>query len=57
MAGIKALREARDVLAPDQYGRWRQDHAAGQIAQGGPRQERGEQYDAEPGDAGRIGPH
>jgi Spy/CpxP family protein refolding chaperone len=27
MAGIKALREARDVLGPEQYGNWRQSHA------------------------------
>lgn len=57
MAGIKALREARDVLRPEQYGRWRQDHAARQMAQGAPQQERGEQYDNESGDAGRIAPH
>jgi hypothetical protein len=57
MAGIKALREARDVLRPEQYSHWRQDHAAQQMAQGTPRQERGEQYDGEAGDAGRIAPH
>jgi hypothetical protein len=57
MAGIKALREARDVLRPEQYGRWRQDHAAEQLAQGAPHQERGEQYDRESGDSGRIAPH
>jgi len=57
MAGIKALREARDVLRPEQYSQWRQGHAAQQIAQGAPRQERGEQYDSESGDAGRIAPH
>jgi len=57
MAGIKALREARDVLRPEQYGNWRQAHAAQQMAQGNPHQERGEQYDAERGGSGRIGPH
>ena len=57
MAGIKALREARDVLRPEQYGQWRQDHAARQMAQGPPHQERGEQYDSEAGDNGRIAPH
>ena len=57
MAGIRALREARDVLRPEQYSQWRQGHAAQQMAQGAPRQERGEQYDSESGDAGRIAPH
>ncbi|HEU4684919.1 MAG TPA: hypothetical protein VFS39_10500 [Nitrospira sp.] len=28
MAGIRALREARDVLRPEQYSHWRQGHAA-----------------------------
>ena len=57
MTGIKALREARDVLRPEQYGQWRQDHAGAQIAKGAPHQERGEQYDADAGDSGRIPPH
>ncbi|HET7910045.1 MAG TPA: hypothetical protein VFL19_05005 [Nitrospira sp.] len=57
MAGIKALREARDVLRPEQYSRWRQDHAGTQMAQGAPQQERGEQYDSEAGEAGRLAPH
>ena len=57
MTGIKALREARDVLRPEQYGQWRQDHAGKQIAKGAPHQERGEQYDADAGDSGRIAPH
>jgi hypothetical protein len=57
MAGIKALREARDVLRPEQYGQWRQDHAVRQTAQATPRQQRGEQYDSESGDSGRIAPH
>src|SRR6476660_1510104 len=57
MAGIKALREARDVLRPEQFSQWRQGHAAQQMAQGVPRQERGEQYDRESADAGRIAPH
>jgi hypothetical protein len=57
MAGIKALREARDILRPEQYGSWRQSHAARQMAEGTPHQERGEQYDTESGDSGRISPH
>ena len=57
MIGIKALREARDVLRPEQYGQWRQHHAGEQIAKGVPHQERGEQHDADEGDAGRIAPH
>ena len=57
LAGIKALREARDVLRPEQYGQWRQDHAGRQMAQGSPHQERGEQYDSGSGDVGRIAPH
>jgi hypothetical protein len=57
MAGIKALREARDVLRPEQYSQWRQDHAARQIAQGSPHQERGERYDSESDESGRIAPH
>lgn len=32
MAGIVALREAGDVLRPEQYAQWRQSHAAGQVA-------------------------
>jgi Spy/CpxP family protein refolding chaperone len=57
MAGIKALREARDVLRPEQYSQWRQDHAARQIAQGSPHEERGERYDSESSESGRIAPH
>jgi hypothetical protein len=57
MAGIKALREARDVLRPEQYGNWRQSHAARQMAQGLPRQEAGDRYDNESEDSGRIAPH
>jgi hypothetical protein len=57
MAGIKALREARDVLGPEQYGNWRQSHAASQLAQGSPHQERGEQYDSESSGSGRVAPH
>ena len=57
MTGIKALREARDVLRPEQYGQWRQHHAGEQIAKGAPHQERGEQHDADEGDTGRIAPH
>jgi hypothetical protein len=57
MAGIKALREARDVLGPEQYGDWRQSHAASQLAEGSPHQERGEQYDRESSGSGRMAPH
>jgi Spy/CpxP family protein refolding chaperone len=57
MAGVKALREARDVLRPEQYSQWRQDHAARQIAQGSPHEERGERYDSESGESARIAPH
>ena len=57
MAGIKALREARDVLGPEQYGNWRQSHAASQLAQGSPHQERGEQYDSDSSGSGRMAPH
>jgi Spy/CpxP family protein refolding chaperone len=57
MAGVKALREARDVLRPEQYSQWRQDHAARQIAQGSPHEERGERYDNESGESARIAPH
>jgi Spy/CpxP family protein refolding chaperone len=57
MVGIKALREARDVLGPEQYGNWRQNHAASQLAQGSPHQERGEQYDSESSGSGRVAPH
>ncbi|HJT22547.1 MAG TPA: hypothetical protein VJ746_18895 [Nitrospira sp.] len=51
MAGIKALREARDVLRPEQYGNWRQNHAARQLARSNTPQEAGE------GDGSRIAPH
>ena len=58
MAGIKAFREARDVLRPEQYGNWRQSHAAQQMAQSTFNQgERGEQSNSEPGDIGRLAPH
>ena len=54
MAGIKAFREARDVLGPEQYSSWRQSHAAQQMARS--TQER-EQSNSEVGEAGRIAPH
>ena len=57
MAGIKAFREARDVLRPEQYGSWRQSHAAQQMARSTVHEERGEQSNNEPGDTGRIAPH
>jgi Spy/CpxP family protein refolding chaperone len=50
MAGVKALREAADVLRPEQYSNWRQNHAAGQFAQTSP--EAGDQIETE-----RIAPH
>jgi hypothetical protein len=57
MAGIKALREARDVLRPEQYGQWRQEHAARQMAQGAAPRDRAEQHDIESADSARIAPH
>ena len=57
MAGIKAFREARDVLRPEQYSNWRPSHAAQQIARSTVHEDRGEQSSHEPGDAGRIAPH
>lgn len=50
MAGIVALREAADVLRPEQYSNWRQNHASGQLAQSSPRTS--EQTEGE-----RIAPH
>ena len=57
MAGIKALREARDVLGPEQYGNWRQSHAASQLAQGKSSSGAREQYDSESSGSGRVAPH
>jgi len=54
MAGIKAFREARDVLGPEQYGNWRQSHAAQQLAQSNPQRA---QSTTEPGETARIAPH
>jgi hypothetical protein len=54
MAGIKAFREARDVLGPEQYGNWRQSHAAQQMARNTPERD---QSNTEPGESGRIAPH
>jgi Spy/CpxP family protein refolding chaperone len=50
MTGIKALREATDVLRPEQYANWRQAHTAGQFAQTSPQE--GAQAEIE-----RIAPH
>jgi Spy/CpxP family protein refolding chaperone len=50
MAGIIALREAADVLRPEQYSNWRQNHASGQFARTSP--PAGEQTEGE-----RIAPH
>ena len=54
MAGIKAFREARDVLGPEQYGNWRQSHAAQQMARSTPEQA---QSATEPGENARMAPH
>lgn len=50
MAGISALREAGDVLRPEQYAKWRQSHVLGQVAKSG---EGGEQ----PAELERVAPH
>jgi hypothetical protein len=50
MAGISALREASDVLRPEQYAKWRQSHVLGQVAKSG----EGGEPAAEPE---RIAPH
>lgn len=52
MAAITALREAADVLRPEQYSQWRQSHAAGQVAQSSRSGAPGEQPEAE-----RVAPH
>ncbi|ALA59216.1 Spy/CpxP family protein refolding chaperone [Nitrospira moscoviensis] len=52
MAGIAALREATDVLRPEQYAQWRQTHAAGQVAQSGRPDDSGPQPEPE-----RMAPH
>lgn len=52
MAGIQALREAADVLRPEQYAQWRQSHTAGQIAQSSESQAGGEPTESE-----RQAPH
>jgi len=49
MAGIVALREAADVLRPEQYSQWRQNHTSDQVAQS---RRQGEQGENE-----RIAPH
>ena len=54
MAGIKAFREARDVLGPEQYGNWRQNHAAQQMARSTPERA---QSTTEPTENARIAPH
>lgn len=52
MAGIAALREAADVLRPEQYSQWRQTHAAGQVAKSDHPSGSGE-----PSETERIAPH
>lgn len=52
MAGIVALREAADVLRPEQYSQWRQNHASGQLAQSS-RPEAGDG----PSEPERLAPH
>jgi len=54
MAGIKAFREARDVLGPEQYDNWRQSHAAQQMARSAPERT---QSATEQGENTRIAPH
>jgi hypothetical protein len=50
MAGIMALREAADVLRPEQYSNWRQNHTSKEFARTSP--PAGEQTEGE-----RIAPH
>ena len=52
MAGIVALREAADVLRPEQYAQWRQSHTASQLARSG----RPDDSTAQP-EAERLPPH
>jgi hypothetical protein len=52
MAGIVALREAADVLRPEQYAQWRQTHVTSQLAQSGRPDEAPTQPEAE-----RLPPH
>ena len=51
---VSRFREARDVLGPEQYGNWRQSHAAQQMARSTPERT---QSNSEPGEAARIAPH
>jgi hypothetical protein len=57
MMGIKAFREARDVLRPEQYSNWRQTHATQQIAGNTVHEDREGQSNSEPRDVARIAPH
>ncbi len=50
MAGVRALREAGDVLRPEQYAKWRQSHVPSQVA----KSSEGEESAPEPE---RIAPH
>ncbi len=52
MAGIVALREAGDVLGPEQYSQWRQTHASSQVARS-PKPE----VTGDPSETERIAPH
>jgi len=52
MAGIVALREAGDVLAPEQYSQWRQTHGSSQVAHSPKSEVTGDVAEAE-----RIAPH
>jgi len=52
MAGIVALREAGDVLGPEQYAQWRQTHASGQVARSSK-----PDVSSDAAEADRIAPH
>ncbi len=54
LAGIKALREATDVLTPEQYNAWRQAHARRQTSEA--RSDAGSQAET-PAESARIAPH
>lgn len=51
MAGVAALREAGDVLRPEQYQQWRQKAASGQVAHSGATDTHGQ------AESERIPPH
>lgn len=55
LAGIKALREATDVLTPEQYSAWRQAHARRQTPEA--RSDAGPSARQTPAEDARIAPH